>query len=283
MVNTRRNGQPDGDEEIPNMEAMVATALANLFPSLTTTEMMTRIISDIRNGAGSSGGSGGGGQPTGIHTWLERFGKLKPLSFSSAATPQEAEDWITHMEKLFEAKGGEDYATTCTWTEFRNTFYQRYFPLAEQQRREYDSIYQFESENSGEYMQRFLRLASFVGPIAGDASRQAKHFKWGLKKWVLDRILNTDYADVSAVNDAARNIEIFHEGSGYNKRNRDGDCIQPRDRQAGAMSRGVRQTGVMIRGVSQVGTMIRGDRSQGVRTKGPQLGAGAIFGIESRS
>ncbi|PWA80016.1 zinc finger, CCHC-type, Retrotransposon gag domain protein [Artemisia annua] len=201
MVNIRRTREQDGDEEIPNMEAMVATAIANLFPGLTTIEMIARIISDIRNGVGSSGGSGGGGQPTGIHTWLERFGKLKPLLFSSAANPQEAEDWITHMEKLFEVLGcgdefktrlatfklegdalnwwkahkqskGDDYATTCTWTKFRTTFYQRYFPLAEQQRfeREYNTIYQFENENSGEYMKRFLRLASFVGPIVGDAS-----------------------------------------------------------------------------------------------------------------
>ncbi|GKG13934.1 hypothetical protein Tco_0350894 [Tanacetum coccineum] len=37
----------------------------------------------------------------GIHVWIERFTKLKPLAFRSTATPAEAEDWITHMEKLF--------------------------------------------------------------------------------------------------------------------------------------------------------------------------------------
>nr|GFC64685.1 zinc finger, CCHC-type, retrotransposon Gag domain protein [Tanacetum cinerariifolium] len=31
--------------------------------------------------------------------------KLKPLAFQSAATPAEAEDWITHMEKLFQVLG----------------------------------------------------------------------------------------------------------------------------------------------------------------------------------
>ncbi|PWA62049.1 reverse transcriptase domain-containing protein [Artemisia annua] len=206
MVYTRRNGQPNGgpDEEagIPNLEAMVAAAISNMLPGLNANES---------------------------------FSKLNPFSFISAASPKEADDWITHMEKIFEvlgcgdefkprlatfklegdalnwwkahnlAKGGDIYMTTCTWAEFRNTFYKRYFPDSEQQ-----------------------RLASFVGPIAGDASRQAKHFKWGLKKWVLDRLLNTEFADVSAVNDAARNIEIFHEVSGYNKRNRDGDRIHPR-------------------------------------------------------
>nr|GFD32103.1 zinc finger, CCHC-type, retrotransposon Gag domain protein [Tanacetum cinerariifolium] len=34
--------------------------------------------------------------------------KLKPLAFRSAATPAEAEDWITHMEKLFQILGCPD-------------------------------------------------------------------------------------------------------------------------------------------------------------------------------
>ncbi|GJR78027.1 putative reverse transcriptase domain-containing protein, partial [Tanacetum coccineum] len=45
-------------------------------------------------------GGGGDAIPQGIHVWIERFTKLKPLAFRSAATPAEAEDWITHMEKL---------------------------------------------------------------------------------------------------------------------------------------------------------------------------------------
>nr|GFC46840.1 zinc finger, CCHC-type, retrotransposon Gag domain protein [Tanacetum cinerariifolium] len=34
--------------------------------------------------------------------------------------------------------------------------------------------------------------------------RQARHFKLGLKKWVLDRIINTDYTNVAQVAAAAR-------------------------------------------------------------------------------
>nr|GFC77052.1 zinc finger, CCHC-type, retrotransposon Gag domain protein [Tanacetum cinerariifolium] len=58
------------------------------------------------------------------------------------------------------------------------------------------SICQLDRENSREYMERFTRLASFVRATAGDAQRQARHFKWRLKKWVLDRIVNTDYTNV---------------------------------------------------------------------------------------
>ncbi|GJY82422.1 retrotransposon protein, putative, ty3-gypsy subclass [Tanacetum coccineum] len=83
-------------------------------------------------------------------------------------------------------------------------------------------------ENYGEYMERFTRLASFVGTAAGDAQRQARHFKWGLKKWVLDRIVNTDYTNVAQVAAAARNIELLHEGGNSNKQDRDGNRIQNR-------------------------------------------------------
>ncbi|PWA89504.1 zinc finger, CCHC-type, Retrotransposon gag domain protein [Artemisia annua] len=140
MVNTRRNGHPNG-EDTPDFEAMIANALVN------------------------------------------RFTKLKPLSFRSAATPTEAEDWITHMEKLFKVLGcadefktqlatfklegdalswlkayllakGENFADTCTWNTFRDIFYKQYFPFSEQQRykREYEAIYQFDRESFREYM-----------------------------------------------------------------------------------------------------------------------------------
>nr|GFC78401.1 zinc finger, CCHC-type, retrotransposon Gag domain protein [Tanacetum cinerariifolium] len=90
---------------------------------------------------------------------------------------------------------------------------ERYFSASEQQRyeREYGSICQLDRVNSGEYMERFTRLASFVRAAAGDAKRQARHFKWGLKKWVFDRIVNTDYTNVAQVAAAARNIELLHE------------------------------------------------------------------------
>ncbi|GJZ92031.1 zinc finger, CCHC-type, retrotransposon gag domain protein [Tanacetum coccineum] len=257
MVTTRRNS----DDDVPNFEAMITAVVANALPNLTAA-LRTQITNDIRNGVGSSGGGGGGDAiPHGIHVWIERFTKLKPLAFRSAATPAEAEDWITHMEKLFQVLGcpdnfktrlaafklegdalswwkahlrtqvgGDAFADTCTWVAFREIFYNRYFPASEQQRyeREYGSICQLDRENSGEYMERFTRLASFVGATAGDAQRQARHFKWGLKKWVLDRIVNTDYTNVAQVAAAARNIELLHESGNSNKRDRDGNRIQNR-------------------------------------------------------
>ncbi|KAD5961969.1 hypothetical protein E3N88_13442 [Mikania micrantha] len=53
----------------------------------------------------NQGGAGVGAAPAGIHVWLERFQKQKPKSFRTAATPFEAQNWIAHIEKLFEVLG----------------------------------------------------------------------------------------------------------------------------------------------------------------------------------
>ncbi|GKA65876.1 zinc finger, CCHC-type, retrotransposon gag domain protein [Tanacetum coccineum] len=73
------------------------------------------------------------------------------------------------------------------------------------------------------------RLAGFLGAKAGTQEEQAKHFKWGLNDFVLDRILNTEFTDVTQVANAARNIEIFRDrpkNEGDNKRDRDGHRIR---------------------------------------------------------
>ncbi|GJT99653.1 putative reverse transcriptase domain-containing protein [Tanacetum coccineum] len=133
----------------PAFEAAVQRAVDALLPGLTT-----RFTNEIRqNGTGGSGD-----QPPNIHTWLERFGKQKPRSFSSATTPVDVENWIAHIEKIFEvlgcadelkarlasykfegdalnwwkafkqAKGGETYVATLSWKDFRDIFFLQYFP-----------------------------------------------------------------------------------------------------------------------------------------------------------
>ncbi|GKB32670.1 retrotransposon protein, putative, ty3-gypsy subclass [Tanacetum coccineum] len=199
-------------------------AVDALLPGLTT-----RLTNEIcQNGA-----RGSGDQPPTIHSWLERFGKQKPRSFSSATTPVDVENWIAHIEKIFEvlgcadefkprlasyklegdvlnwwkafkqAKAGETYVATLSWKDFCDIFFLQYFPRSEQQKykREYHTIRQRDGKTSGEFMKRFLRLAGFVGKKAGPQEEQAKHFKW--------------------------NIEILLERlSQNNKKNRDGDRIR---------------------------------------------------------
>ncbi|GJZ61031.1 zinc finger, CCHC-type, retrotransposon gag domain protein [Tanacetum coccineum] len=106
------------NEADPTFTASVAQAVADLLPTLTA-----RITDEIRqnknnenNGnrrnsrCGNPEGSGNDGdtQPIDIHVWLERFRKEKPQNFSSVSTPVEAENWITHIEKIFDVLGCDD-------------------------------------------------------------------------------------------------------------------------------------------------------------------------------
>nr|GFB04888.1 hypothetical protein [Tanacetum cinerariifolium] len=52
------------------------------------------ILEEFRTSSGPSG-SGRNPPPVTIHTWLERFNKQKPR-------PMDAENWISHMEKIFD-------------------------------------------------------------------------------------------------------------------------------------------------------------------------------------
>nr|GEV36081.1 reverse transcriptase domain-containing protein [Tanacetum cinerariifolium] len=52
--------------------------------------------------------SDGNPPPVTIHTWLEPFNKQKPHSFEKATAPVDAENWISHMEKIIDVMGCED-------------------------------------------------------------------------------------------------------------------------------------------------------------------------------
>ncbi|GJT30115.1 putative nucleotidyltransferase, ribonuclease H [Tanacetum coccineum] len=220
--------------------------------------------------------SGSNPPPVTIHTWLERFNKQKPRSFEKAVAPVDAENWISHMEKIFDvmdcndafktrlavykfegdalawwkaykqAKGGDAWVLTLTWAAFKELFFLQFFPRAEQERlkREYHSIRQRASENSTEYMQRFLRLAGFLGQAAGTAEEQAKNFRWGLHKSILDHVMCIQFTDVAQVADAARNLEILRDRDDYDrsersdKRHKSGDRYHPYSQQGSHRSHG---------------------------------------------
>nr|GFC46787.1 zinc finger, CCHC-type, retrotransposon Gag domain protein [Tanacetum cinerariifolium] len=61
------------------------------------------------------------------------------------------------------------------------------------------------------FMQRFLRLAGFLGATAGTEEEQAKNFQWGLRRSTLNHLMCMSYTDVAQVANAARNYEILHE------------------------------------------------------------------------
>nr|GEZ05091.1 zinc finger, CCHC-type, retrotransposon Gag domain protein [Tanacetum cinerariifolium] len=90
MVNTRTDAE---------LTAAVQNALLTLLP-----QIRVEIHEEFRTGSGPSS-SGGNPPPVTIHTWLERFNKQKSYSFEKATAPVDAENWISHMEKIFDVMG----------------------------------------------------------------------------------------------------------------------------------------------------------------------------------
>nr|GEW49128.1 hypothetical protein [Tanacetum cinerariifolium] len=140
------------------------------------------------------------------------------IPFDEEATaPVDAENWISHMEKIFDVMGCEDAFKTrlavYKFEDFKKLFFLQFFPRAEQERlkREYHSIRQTNTETSTEFMQHFLRLAGFLGAAAGTEEEQANNFQWVLRRSTLNHLMCMSYTDVAQVANAARNYEILHE------------------------------------------------------------------------
>nr|GEX85927.1 putative reverse transcriptase domain-containing protein [Tanacetum cinerariifolium] len=170
MVNTRTDAE---------LAAAVQNALQTLLP-----QIRVDIREEFRTSSEPSG-SGGNPPPVTIHTWVERFNKQKPRLFEKATAPMDAENWISHMEKIFDvmgcedafktrlvvykfegdalawwtaykqAKGGDVWLIFVTWAKFKELFFLQFFPRAEQERlkMEYHSICQTDTETSTEFMQ----------------------------------------------------------------------------------------------------------------------------------
>ncbi|GJV84646.1 putative reverse transcriptase domain-containing protein [Tanacetum coccineum] len=216
MVNTRTDAE---------LAAAVQAAVDAMLP-----QIREQVREEYRTGAVASGSNP---PPVTIHTWLERFNKQKPRSFEKAVAPVDAfktrlavykfeGDALAWWKAYKQAKGGDAWVLTLTWAAFKELFFLQFFPRAEQERlkREYHSIRQRASENSTEYMQRFLRLAGFLGQAAGTAEEQAKNFRWGLHKSILDHVMCIQFTDVAQVADAARNLEILRDRDDYDRSER---------------------------------------------------------------
>nr|GFA50894.1 hypothetical protein [Tanacetum cinerariifolium] len=122
-----------------------------------------------------------------------------------------------------QAKGGDAWLVTVTWTDFKKLFFLQFFPRAEQERlkREYHSMRQTSTETSKEFMRRFLRLAGST----------------------LNHLMCMSYTDVAQVANAARNYEILHERDDEDterpdKGQRSGDRHQPTSQQSSHRSHG---------------------------------------------
>ncbi|XP_071700181.1 uncharacterized protein [Rutidosis leptorrhynchoides] len=196
-----------------------------------------------------------------IHVWLGRFQKQRPLSFSTASTPVEAENWITHIEKIYrvlgceerfwvplavyklegdaqrwwialrQAKGGIDFEDSLDWVDFKELFFRQYFSEAEKEAviREYANIKQGGDESINDFTKRFLRLVGLIGAAAGSSEDQARKYKWAVHGRYRSKMINLKCFDVAEAADYARNLEMERDeylttknDDGKNKRVKNG-------------------------------------------------------------
>ncbi|GKC92412.1 zinc finger, CCHC-type, retrotransposon gag domain protein [Tanacetum coccineum] len=186
------------NEADPAVTVVVAQAAADLLPTLTA-----RITDEIRQNENNGNninrrnarrvntegsGNDGDAQPTDIH-FKARLATYK--------LEGDAHSWWRAYKQ---AKGGDAYVATLSWNDFRDIFFLQYSPYSKKE-----------------------KLAGLLGAKAGTQEEHAKHFKWGLNDFVLDRILNTEFTDVAQAANAARNIEIFRDRDRYGNRGRHGN------------------------------------------------------------
>ncbi|KAD4983236.1 hypothetical protein E3N88_19907 [Mikania micrantha] len=250
----------------PQLQTLVTnavnTAISGILPNLMNQAAQTVIqqMQQHANGGNgpNQGGAGVGAAPAGIHVWLERFQKQKPKSFSTAATLFEAQNWIAHIEKLFEvlgvdnafkvrlatykleddalgwwktlklARGGDQYAVTLPWEEFKELFYRQHFTAADRNEylREYSAIRQSNEKHITEYKTRFTRLVSFLGTAVGSNEKQVEDFKWGVCDRDRKFILNLQFRDINEVVDA---VKILHNDHKDGNKRSDENRKRPRE------------------------------------------------------
>ncbi|XP_071740383.1 uncharacterized protein [Rutidosis leptorrhynchoides] len=175
-----------------------------------------------------------------IHVWLGRFQKQCPLSFNTASTPVEAENWITHIEKIYrvlgceerfwvplavyklegdaqrwwialrQAKGGIEFEDSLDWVDFMELFFRQYFSEAEKEAviREYANIKQGNDESINDFTKRFLRLVGLIGAAVGSAEDQARKYKWAVHGRYRSKMINLKCFDVAEAADYAQNLEM---------------------------------------------------------------------------
>ena len=179
---------------------------------------------------------------------LGEFQKLKPPSFSGTANPLEGEDWITAMEKAFEAMGCTNeekviYAvymlkssafewwdahkksypegTPLTWILFKEAFYKKYFPESVKhiKEREFLELKQG-NKSAGEYEIEFSRLARFAPEFVQTDGSKARRFESGLRQPLKRRV---EAFELNTFRDVVNKAQLLEKGFQEER----GDAGQP--------------------------------------------------------
>nr|GFC28592.1 hypothetical protein [Tanacetum cinerariifolium] len=132
MVNTRTDG---------DLSAAVQNALQTLLP-----QIRVEIREEFRTSSGPSDATA----PVDVENWISHMEKIVDVmgcedAFKTRLVVYKFEGNALAWWKAYkQAKGGDAWLITVTWTEFKKLFFLQFFPRAKQERlkREYHSICQ---------------------------------------------------------------------------------------------------------------------------------------------
>ncbi|KAK2994552.1 hypothetical protein RJ640_001768 [Escallonia rubra] len=133
-------------------------------------------------------------------TLLERFVKLKPTVFAGGANSDEAEEWISNKEKLFERM-----QLTPSQKVSLATFY-----LSEDAGfwwKTIDAKWTAENKTVQEYEKEFTALARHASYLVEGGDRKARKFETGLNPDIQEAIAPLNISDYHEIVDRALNIE----------------------------------------------------------------------------
>ncbi|XP_073363024.1 uncharacterized protein [Aegilops tauschii subsp. strangulata] len=147
---------------------------------------------------------------------LREFRRLKPPVFQGSANPIEAKDWLTEIEKSFDAMhcpdeekvtlatfmlqgGAFDWWTMhkkkypegylFTWESFKEEFYRKYFPESVQRKMELSFLQLKQDQKSvAEYEIEFSRLARYASVYVQNDEAKARRFAQGLRQPIKSRV-----------------------------------------------------------------------------------------------
>ncbi|XP_042956228.1 uncharacterized protein LOC122292086 [Carya illinoinensis] len=172
---------------------------------------------------------------------FDQFCHLHPPMFDGKADVMESDNWISRLEKIFQAincteEQMVEFATynladvadvwwiytrklikqelgeesPITWTRFKQVFRDQFFPevFREAKAREFADLRQGDM-SIHQYALKFIELSRFAPYLIPDESRKAQKFERGLHPQILDRLIALKLGNFDALVDRAMILEEY--------------------------------------------------------------------------
>ncbi|XP_014522110.1 uncharacterized protein LOC106778641 [Vigna radiata var. radiata] len=172
---------------------------------------------------------------------MNDFLRHHPVEFNGKVTPDEADDWICKLEKIFDViectegqklvfatymlageaeywwrgmwRGMDARGEVATWVDFRNKFLERYFPISAKQERERQFLALQQGNMSvQEYKERFEYLARFYTQDLPEEWK-CRRFEQGFRHQILKPLIHLKIKDFPELVEQALVAERLDEST----------------------------------------------------------------------